>query len=203
MEMQANGELPKERKIHKSIVQKINRTERLIEQYGGRVFLTKYFLPTLPEREREIFKLGVLEYSGDSVSQMATKVNMIGTNFSTKLAQIVEKLRTTDFEAVAEVVDNAKNGQELHLSADNLARVKERQALVEKYGVNKIRFTKNIELTRRLDTHLDIEFDLNGKTFEYSASKPITVNNATELKFKDGTVVLQAERGSEKKCPKG
>ncbi len=82
-----------------------NRIERLLNQYGGRLFLQKYFVPTLEPTTKKVFEKGLLEYDFDSLKEMAKQTGLSPTKFKDILMESVEQLKNTDFETIVRVVD--------------------------------------------------------------------------------------------------
>lgn len=116
--------------------QKKERNRRLIEEYGGDLFLRKYFLPILSEQERKVFKLSVLNYTRGTHEDLYKKAEMSASTYDNTLAHALNKLKTADFEVLVEVVDNAKQNKN-SLKSTSIAvvnKVKVRQDLVKKYG---------------------------------------------------------------------
>lgn len=135
-QLEKEGKLPKARKLPLKVQQKINRNNRLMEQYGGRLFLAKYFLSTLPEGEARIFEFAVLDYNGESLTQLARKSGVTVSAFATGYNRITDKLAKTDFEALVSLVDSAEvfDGKIGTVNSQKLDYFKQRQSIVEQYG---------------------------------------------------------------------
>lgn len=143
LKMQKNGEEPPERKLTIKQEQKINNTKKLIDDYGGRFFLYKYFYkPVLKtENEKECFKLAFLNYKGDSQEFMASKMGVTQTYFSMVYGKVKDKLTSLtkdDFDRIVSMVDNANGDfREISFSKNFNSEIDEqrrKQELVEKYG---------------------------------------------------------------------
>lgn len=116
--------------------QRKERNRRLIEEYGGNLFLRKYFLPLLSEQEKKVFELAILNYSRGTSEDLARKAEMNLITFNNTLSNSLNKLKNVDFEVLVDVVDNASK-RKVSLkstSITNFDKVKERQELVKKYG---------------------------------------------------------------------
>lgn len=116
--------------------QRKERNRRLIEEYGGNLFLRKYFLPLLSEQEKKVFELAILNYSRGTSEDLARKAEMNLITFNNTLSNSLNKLKNVDFEVLVDVVDNASKSK-VALKSTSLAtfdKVKERQELVKKYG---------------------------------------------------------------------
>ena len=116
--------------------QRKERNRRLIEEYGGNLFLRKYFLPLLSEQEKKVFELAILNYSRGTSEDLARRAEMNLITFNNTLSNSLNKLKNVDFEVLVDVVDNASKSK-VALKSTSLAtfdKVKERQELVKKYG---------------------------------------------------------------------
>lgn len=116
--------------------QRKERNGRLIEEYGGNLFLRKYFLPLLSEQEKKVFELAILNYSRGTSEDLARRAEMNLITFNNTLSNSLNKLKNVDFEVLVDVVDNASKSK-VALKSTSLAtfdKVKERQELVKKYG---------------------------------------------------------------------
>jgi len=136
LQLQAEGKLPKPRKLNKHTQFKINKNKRLLEQYGGRLFLAKYFLRTLPDVEQRIFMVAMLDYSGESLEEISKKTKVSVANVATRQNKILKKLEETDFEALVDLVDNSlQYGTNLSsVDLKKMDKLKSRFAIVEQYG---------------------------------------------------------------------
>ena len=116
--------------------QRKERNGRLIEEYGGNLFLRKYFLPLLSEQEKKVFKLAILNYSRGTSEDLAKKAEMNLATFNNTLNNSLNKLKNVDFEVLVDVVDNASKNK-VALKSTSIANfdiVKERQELMKKFG---------------------------------------------------------------------
>lgn len=116
--------------------QRKERNRRLIEEYGGDLFLRKYFLPILSEQEKKVFEISILNYTRGTSEDLAKKSEMNLATFNNTLNNSLNKLKTADFEVLVDVVDNASK-RKVSLkstSITNFDKVKERQDFVKKYG---------------------------------------------------------------------
>lgn len=134
--MRERGETPKPRKLPLKTQQKINKNKNLIEQYGGRLFLAKYFMRTLSEEEKRVFVVAVLNFNGESVTQMSKQVGKSVANFSIYYSKIIEKLEKTDFDTLVTLVDNAeKDNIDIQtINMQKMDKLKQRRDIVEKFG---------------------------------------------------------------------
>lgn len=131
-----NGEEVKPAKVSDKIVWKINANKKLVDEYGGELFLRKYFVPTLAEREKYIFDQLVLSYYGQSVTSVCKKVGITVSNALTVRERVLEKLRNADFDILVDMIDRTKQNI---AAADKISmthhdKVKKRVELVKKYG---------------------------------------------------------------------
>lgn len=135
-EQYKSGEEVVPRKLPLKVQQKINRNKRLVEQYGGEMFLRKYFLSTLTEKEQKCFDLQVLSYAGESQDRIAKLVGVSSSSLQNITAKVLHKLEMTDFEVVVDMVDNANDKGYIAsgLSLSSMEKVKKRLEIVEKYG---------------------------------------------------------------------
>ena len=116
--------------------QRKERNRRLIEEYGGNLFLRKYFLPLLSEQEKKVFELAILNYSRGTSEDLAKKAEMNLATFNNTLNNSLNKLKNVDFEVLVDVVDNASKNK-VALKSTSIANfdiVKERQELMKKFG---------------------------------------------------------------------
>ena len=116
--------------------QRKERNGRLIEEYGGNLFLRKYFLPLLSEQEKKVFELAILNYSRGTSEDLAKKAEMNLITFNNTLSNSLNKLKNVDFEVLVDVVDNASKNK-VALKSTSIANfdiVKERQELMKKFG---------------------------------------------------------------------
>lgn len=116
--------------------QRKERNRRLIEEYGGNLFLRKYFLPLLSEQEKKVFEISILNYTRGTSEDLAKKSEMNLATFNNTLNNSLNKLKNVDFEVLVDVVDNASKNK-VALKSTSIAtfdKVKERQELVKKYG---------------------------------------------------------------------
>ncbi len=116
--------------------QRKERNGRLIEEYGGNLFLRKYFLPILSEQEKKVFELAILNYSRGTSEDLAKKAEMNLATFNNTLNNSLNKLKNVDFEVLVDVVDNASKNK-VALKSTSIANfdiVKERQELMKKFG---------------------------------------------------------------------
>lgn len=112
----------------------IDKNEKFVEEYGGRAFLTKYYLPTLSKLEKKIFIGRVLSYNGESIQQLAEEVGLSVEEFEDSFSIIANKLKTTNFEMVADIVDFAGETRDLYLSEERVRRALKRKVFIEKHG---------------------------------------------------------------------
>ena len=66
--------------------------------------------------------------------------------------------------------------------------------LIDNYGVEKVRLTGNVLLTRVLEIEKNVEIDLNGKTLTYTSANPIKVEAGCALELKEGVVDFQTDK---------
>ncbi len=138
-QMQAEGKLPKPWKPTLKQTQEINRNERYIEQFGGRFFLQKYFVPTLTQVQKKIFIFGVLQFEGQPKKELAEKAGVSQTHFATTLKTVKEKLAATNFETLVDFLDNKnmlKNGENVDIAERKIDfdQVERRRQIVKQYG---------------------------------------------------------------------
>ena len=116
--------------------QRVERNKRLVEEYGGEVFLRKYFVSTLPEGEKKVFVQAVLNYTGGKLVKVAEDLDMTQNQFGAVLNKVLKKLETFDFETVVGVVDNVEREKRgvSHYSSDFMEKTKIRQEMVKEYG---------------------------------------------------------------------
>lgn len=114
----------------------VRATNALIERYGGRAFLWKYFVPILKKEERKVFVARILNFDGSLTnSEIAKALKLDVGTLRQKTLHLANKLAKTDLELVNELIDNslAKNfGFEL-----DFEKVKERKRFVQKFGSKK------------------------------------------------------------------
>ncbi len=124
------------KKLSYKIQQEINRTNRLIENYGGKSFLAKYFMPTLSGREKKMFEERFLCYYGQPQTEMSKKIGIAQNNFSRMYSVILDKLEKADFETIVDVIDNADQykTEVKNLIPEKVDKIKERMAIVKQYG---------------------------------------------------------------------
>ena len=116
--------------------QRKERNRRLIEEYGGDLFLRKYFLPILSEQEKKVFEISILNYTRGTSEDLAKKAEMNLATFNNTLNNSLNKLKNVDFEVLVDVVDNASKNK-VALKSTSIANfdiVKERQELMKKFG---------------------------------------------------------------------
>lgn len=122
-------------KIPEITRQKVNRVERVLEKYGGKIFLDNYFLKTLPENERRAFYYGMLTYRGQNISFLAQKAGLSMKEFKTCLESATAKLKTTNFDNVVWIVD--KSSVDLNILNDQ-ENVIARKSFVDKLGARRL-----------------------------------------------------------------
>ena len=66
--------------------------------------------------------------------------------------------------------------------------------LVETYGVNKIKITKDFNISNSLLFAKDTEFDLNRKSLTYSSNSPLVVNNNSFVSFTNGNIHFNTQK---------
>ena len=130
------GQDAKSKKLTSKIRQRIKSNKMLVNEFGGEIFLRKYFLPTLTELEKRCFDAQVLSYYGDTQSNSAKKIGIEITNLYSTTERVIEKLKSTDFEVVVDLIDNAESCQIEPgvFSVKNIEKVKQRLSVVKKYG---------------------------------------------------------------------
>lgn len=125
--------LKSDRKVPLKLQQLVNCNKRMIKQYGGELFLRKYFLPILPEGQRKVFEAGVLENDGKFAYEIADKLKISVPNYSQTLKKAIDALQQADMDFTATYIDNMERygvaTEEL-----NLKEAQKRQDLVEEYG---------------------------------------------------------------------
>lgn len=134
---QKDGQLPRPWKPTLKQHQAINRNERLIDQYGGRFFLQKYFVPTLSPVQQRVFIHGVLEFEGQSKTELAKKSSVSNSNYCTILKNVTEKLSLANFETLVDFIDNKKHLNKSKQTLENeidLSEVERRVKLVQDFG---------------------------------------------------------------------
>ncbi|MDE6583395.1 MAG: sigma-70 family RNA polymerase sigma factor, partial [Clostridia bacterium] len=129
------GKTVKEAKIPENIRQKVNRVERLLEKYGGKVFLDNYFLKTLPENERRAFYYGMLTYRGQNMSFLAQKAGLSMKQFKTCLESATAKLKTTNFDNIVWLCD--MSWKDLNIVNDQ-ENVFARKQIVDELGIKRL-----------------------------------------------------------------
>lgn len=136
VKLKEQGKLPPKREIPLKTRQEINRMRKLVEDYGGRLFLVKYFLPTLPEKEQKVFENRILFYNGESKTYIAEQSDISINNLGGYTSRIIQKLKETDFEVVVDMIDNAeKYGKEIGVVVPSkVERARERLDLIESKG---------------------------------------------------------------------
>ncbi len=114
----------------------INLNEDIIQKYGGRAFLNKYFLPILTEREQKVFKCAFLQFEGQSRVKMAESCGINQANFSVVYNKVLDKLKNTDFEILVDVIDNAESfgGKVVNINEQKMQWLEERKRFVENHG---------------------------------------------------------------------
>lgn len=108
----------------------------VVSKFGGKLFLYKYFVPMLKEKERKVFLAGVLDYDNESYEELAKKNGLEKEEFELTLAVVCLKLRNTDMDLVVDVVDNAdalklKIGR---ITKEKLENIKKRVSITAHYG---------------------------------------------------------------------
>lgn len=125
--------------------QEFNRNERLLNQYGGKLFLAKYFLPVLTPNEQAVFTQRYLSYAGETQAVMAEKAGVLPSNFSNICNRVLKKLEQADFEVIVDMVDNGelkapKKQPLIKNETRNITKARERFELVQKKGgIEKLR----------------------------------------------------------------
>lgn len=104
-ERQKKGELPKEWVPTLKQQQKIQENEKYIAKNGGRYFLQKYFLPVLANSQKMAFTKGVLEYRGETQTELAQVSGVAVSSFNKFLKQAFEKLTLIDFDVLVDFID--------------------------------------------------------------------------------------------------
>lgn len=135
------GELPKEWTPTLLQQQKINKNERLLEKYGGKFFLQKYFVPVLSDVEKKVFTYGFLEFDGETHTELAEKIGITDEQYLLCYKKVLEKLKDTDFEIVVDLIDNKSSYKRLGRGFNtaeekqfDLEALKKRSKLVEDFG---------------------------------------------------------------------
>lgn len=85
------------RPIPANLRQRISNTQQLVKNHGGRIFLTRYFIPQLQEDEKLSFKYGVLNYGGQNLQELSKKTNLPAKELSHSMDTAIKKLKTTNF----------------------------------------------------------------------------------------------------------
>lgn len=126
----------KPKRLSQKVQQDVNRTKRLLESYGGKPFLAKYFMPTLAEKEKKLFEERFLLYEGQSQTDISKKIGIAQNNFQRLYNLVLGKLKKADFETIVDVVDNANqyNTKIKNLIPEKIDKIKERMEIVKKYG---------------------------------------------------------------------
>ncbi len=137
-ERQKNGFLAKEWAPTLKQQQRINENEKYIEENGGRYFLQKYFVPVLAASQKEAFTLGVLEYRGETQTELAKVAGIKIASFNKFLKQSQEKLLLVNPDVLVDYIDG-KTRFEVSASvktaeAFNYNELLRRKEVVEKYG---------------------------------------------------------------------
>lgn len=110
---------------------------KIIRANNGRLFLSQYLLPILPELERRVFLFGVVDYVDQKVIDIAGKCGLSVDEFKNVLKNVVKKLRTFDMNVVVDLLDrvNSLRGVIPILDEEKIEKIKARRNLVESYGV--------------------------------------------------------------------
>ncbi len=127
----------------------VKATNALIERYGGRAFLWKYFVPILKSEEKQVFAARVLNFDGSLTNgEIAKALKLDVATLKRKTLQVTKKLEKIDLELLNELVDNAK-GHNFGFDI-NFEKVKERKLFVQKFG-NKFDILKSFAPTLKDD----------------------------------------------------
>lgn len=110
--------------------------EKLVENYGGRLFLYTYFLPALPEKEKQVFACGVLEYVNEKHSYLAQKCGLSLGVYKDLLTKTLNKLKSYDLDIIVDVKDRsaALNFSLGSFNQYKIAKIKARMNVVKKHG---------------------------------------------------------------------
>lgn len=117
--------------IRKEVAQKFARYKRLAGVKGGELFLRKYFLPYLPEGQREVFQAGVLEYDGQHPSALAQDLGLSTVKFNKLLDQSIEALQGADFDILVSKIDYGNGNIP---TQGEMAQASLRKKLIEENG---------------------------------------------------------------------
>ncbi len=119
--------------IIKVQTKEVRATNALIERYGGRAFLWKYFVPILKKEERQVFVARILNFDGRLTNgEIAKALKLDVGTLRKETLRLANKLANTDLELLNELVDNslARNfGFDI-----NFEKVRERKHFVQKFG---------------------------------------------------------------------
>lgn len=133
---QFNNNVEARFKQRKDTQLKINRNKKLVEDYGGEMFLRRYFIPTLSDIEKRLFEECVLNYYGLSQGVIAKRVGIDQKVLAIREKMVLEKLKNTNFDVLVDMVDRTE-----HRGIDfgkqhsrDLDKVFERAKIVEKFG---------------------------------------------------------------------
>ncbi len=116
--------------------QEINRTQRFIDEHGGKYFLGKYFMPLLGEQEKQYFNLRYLNYNGLKEKEIQAILKVSQSGCAMLKTKVLAKLENTDFETIVDFIDNAEHFKiELdHIQPNQAKKIKERKEFVKKNG---------------------------------------------------------------------
>ncbi len=137
-ERQKKGRLPKEWTPTLKQQQKIDENEKYIAENGGRYFLQKYFLPVLANSSKIAFTKGILEYRGETQTELAQVAGMGVPAFNQVLKQAREKLALIDFDVLVDFIDG-KTRFEISSGVKvaekfNYDELQRRKLIVDKHG---------------------------------------------------------------------
>ena len=114
----------------------IDFVNKVIAQNNGKMFLFKYFVSVLPEKERKVFSAAVLDYAGENFSELFKKCEMSKEEFKNILTNTLRKLKKYDFDIAVDIIDNAKHYQMSieSLTLEDIKKTKERIAQIKSKG---------------------------------------------------------------------
>ncbi len=117
---------------------KDNKTfaKTVVSKYGGKLFLYKYFVPMLKDKERQVFMCAVLDYDEESYKKLAKDCHLELGEFKDFLKSVCNRLDKIDFDVLVDLVDNAdackiKLGT---ITENKLKNIRKRISIVEKFG---------------------------------------------------------------------
>ncbi len=113
---------------------KLRQTVCFLNRHGGKAFLWKYFVPTLEAQQKRVFMARFLNYDGvETDAQIACRLGIEKDDFCEHLRRIAQKIQSTNFELLNELIDNTKTSVDKKISVD-FGLVEKRKQIVEEFG---------------------------------------------------------------------